>query len=276
MTRGAALARARAALTAAGVADPAGDAAALLAHVTGQDRAAVALAPDVGLADADRTRFEQMIDARSNRQPVSQIIGQRAFWRHTFCVTPDTLDPRPESEVLVACAIACAPGRVLDLGTGTGALLLSILADLPAATGVATDASRAALVVASQNAARLGLADRADFAHGDWLAPVDGRFDVIVCNPPYIAADEFDTLAPEVTRWEPRAALTPEGDGLDAYRALAPGLGRHLSPGGRAFLEFGLGQEAAVRAILSAAGLGPVILHDDLSGRPRAAEVSAR
>jgi release factor glutamine methyltransferase len=200
---------------------------------------------------------------------VAQLLGYRDFWKHRFIVTPDVLDPRPDTEALVAEALRRPFARVLDLGTGTGAILLSLLAERPAATGLGTDLSEAALTVARRNAAALRLADRADFAPADWFAGVAGQFDLIVSNPPYIAAAEMAGLAPEVRDWEPHLALTPGGDGLDAYRAIARGAGAHLAPGGRLVVEIGAAQGAAVAAIMAGAGLGPVRVLPDLDGRDR-------
>jgi release factor glutamine methyltransferase len=204
---------------------------------------------------------------------MGQILGHRAFWRHRFRVTPDVLDPRPETEALVAEALRAPFVRVLDLGTGSGAILLSLLADRPAATGLGTDVSAPALAVAAHNAAALGLADRAAFLRADWFDGVAGSFDLIVSNPPYIAEGEMAALAPEVRDWEPRLALTPGGDGLAAYRTIAAGAGAHLAPGGRLIVETGAAQGPAVAAIMAAAGLGPVRVLPDLAGRDRVVAV---
>lgn len=253
----------------AGVDDPARDARRLLAHAMG-------IAPDrltLHLGDPPTpdtiARFETAIAARAARQPVAQITGLRRFWGRDFRVTRDTLDPRPETETLVGAALEEPFSRVLDLGTGTGAILLTLLAERPAATGLATDLSPAALAVAQGNAERLGLTGRAEFHASDWFAGVEGRFDLIVSNPPYIAADEMAGLSPEVREWEPHLALTPGGDGLAAYRAIAAGAGAHLVPGGRLMVETGAGQGSAVAAIFRAAGLESVRTLTDMDGRHR-------
>ena len=173
----------------------------------------------------------------------------------------------------MAAALERPFARVLDLGTGTGCLAVTLLAERPEASGVATDLSEAALAVARRNAEAHGVAERLELRHGDWWAPVEGRFDLIVSNPPYVAAAEMAGLAPEV-RAEPRLALTPGGDGLGAYRAIADGLLRHLVPGGRALLEIGATQGPAVAAILRAAGLDAVRLRPDMDGRDRVAEAA--
>jgi release factor glutamine methyltransferase len=198
---------------------------------------------------------------------MAQITGERLFWGRSFRVTGATLDPRPETEVLVAAALAEPFARVLDLGTGTGCILLSLLADRPGTAGLGVDVSPAALAVAVENAARLGVV--AEFRLSDWFAGVAGRFDLIVSNPPYIAAAEMAGLAPEVRDWEPHLALTPGGDGLDAYRAIAGGVAAHLEPGGRLLLEIGPTQAAEVAALLAAAGLAGIEVLADLDGRDR-------
>ncbi len=234
-----------------------------------------------GVAEADRTEgharwdaFEVAVAKRVQRQPVSQIIGRRAFWRHEFTVTPDVLDPRPETETLVEAALAEPFSRVLDLGTGSGCILISLLAERPGATGVGTDVSERAVLVAGENAARIGVADRLILPLSDWYDDIGGRFDLIVSNPPYIAADEMAGLAPEVRDWEPRGALTDEGDGLAAYRAIAAGAANHLTPGGRLLVEIGPTQAASVTAIFRRSGFLDIGVQSDLDGRDRV--VSAR
>lgn len=256
-------------LAAAGVPDPARDARRLLAHALGIAPDRLTLHLHDPLLAAAATRFEAALAARAARQPVSQITGQRAFWGRMFRVTPDVLDPRPETEVLVAAALSAPFTRVLDLGTGSGAILLSLLAERPQATGLGVDLSPAALAVARGNAVALGVDGRADFTLSDWFAGVAGRFDLIVSNPPYIAAGEMAALAPEVRDWEPHMALTPGGDGLDAYRAIAAGAPAHLAPGGRLLLEIGPTQGAAVAGLLQAAGFEGITLCADLDGRDR-------
>ncbi len=263
-----ALAAAVAQLRAADVPDPATDARALLAHATGiaPDRLTLHLA-EAALAD-DLGRFAALVGRRAAREPVSHLIGYRLFWGRRFAVTRDVLDPRPETETLVAAALLAPFSRVLDLGTGSGCILLSLLADRAGAAGLGVDLSLAALTVARANAAALGLDARASFACGTWFAPVSGRFDLIVSNPPYIAADEMAALSPEVCLHEPHIGLTPGGDGLAAYRALAAGLAAHLAPRGRVLLEIGPTQGRPVSALLNGAGFVTKIL-PDLDGRDR-------
>lgn len=255
-------------LEAAGIPAAQGDALLLMAYAF-DSLPRYALYAELGrpLPDDVAARFAATIEARSARQPVSQIIGRRAFWKHDFTVTRDTLDPRPETESLVAAALRLPWRSVLDLGTGTGAILISLLADRPGATGLGVDLSPAALAVAQGNADRLGVS--ADFAVSDWFAGVSGRFDLIVSNPPYIAVDEMAGLSPEVRDWEPRLALTDEGDGLAAYRAITAGAGAHLAKGGALMVEIGAAQGPAVAGLFRDAGFADVAVTPDLDGRDR-------
>ena len=253
----------------AGVDDPMRDARVLMAAVLGIGTDRLTLHEGDTLDAAQVRTFREFVARRRVRQPVAQIIGHRMFWGRGFLVTPDTLDPRPETETLVAEALRLPFTRMLDLGTGTGCILLSCLADMPGATGLGTDISPAALAVAGLNAKGLGLADRAAFVQSDWFADVPGQFDLIVSNPPYIAPAEMAALAPEVRDWEPEGALTPGGDGLAAYRAIAGGAAARLMPGGRILLEIGPTQAAAVSALLVRAGLAGVRVLQDLDGRDR-------
>lgn len=265
----AALAEAVARLRFAGIEDPARDARALLAHAMGlaPDRLSLHLPDD--LDAAQQAALEAALAAREARQPVAQIIGRRLFWGRPFRVTADVLDPRPETETLVAEALRLPFSHVLDLGTGSGAILLTLLAERPQATGLGSDLSPAALIIARDNAAALGLADRAEFRQADWFSGLQGRFDLIVANPPYIAEAEMPGLAPEVRLHEPRMALTPGGDGLAAYRALAAGAAAHLQPGGRLLLEIGPTQGRSVAGLLATCGLDDIGILADLDGRDR-------
>lgn len=275
MSAALALRAAVARLAAAGVPDAPRDARILLAEALriGADRLTLHLADP--LDDEASARLARMVARRVAREPVSHILGRRMFWGREFRVTPDVLDPRPETETLIAAALASPFTRVLDLGTGSGAILLSLLAEHPGATGLGVDLSPAALAVASGNARALGLDGRTEFALSDWFAGVTGIFDLIVANPPYIAEAEMDDLAPEVRDHEPRMALTPGGDGLDAYRAIAAGLGPHLAPGGRVLVEIGPTQGSAVSALLAAAGLESPRILPDLDGRDRVVTAKA-
>ena len=270
-----ALARATAALAVAGVPDSSRDARRLMAAALGEPPDRVTLVAAEALPPAAADAFERMVGERSRFRPVAQIVGRRLFWGREFVVTRAVLDPRPETEILVAAALAGpAPATVLDLGTGSGAILVTLLAEWPMARGLGTDIDAAALAVAAENAARLGVAERARFAEADWAEGLQGRFDLVVSNPPYIAAGEVAALSPDVRDWEPRHALTPGPSGLEAYRRIAAGLPRLLAPGGRVLVEIGATQGAAVAAELGAAGLARVTLHRDLDGRDRVIEAA--
>lgn len=276
MTLREALAAAAARLMAAGVADAPRDARLLLADALGVAPDRITLALDEPLPETAEARFAGHVNARAQRQPVSQILGRREFWGRTFRVTPDVLDPRPETETLVAMALAGpAPGpwRVLDLGTGSGAILISLLAGWPLARGVGTDLSAKALEVARANAEALGVAGRASFVRADWAEGVKGPFELVVSNPPYVAEAEMPGLEPEVRDWEPWGALTPGGDGLEAYRRIAAGLDGLLAPLGRAFFEIGSRQGAAVAGIFAGAGFVASV-HPDLGGTDRVIAVT--
>ncbi|MCC5985083.1 MAG: peptide chain release factor N(5)-glutamine methyltransferase [Rhodobacteraceae bacterium] len=259
-------------LRAAGVADPARDARLLLAHALGVGAERLTLHLGDTAAPEAQARFESAIAARARRQPLAQITGKRLFWSREFRVTPDVLDPRPETETLIAAALERRFARVLDLGTGSGAILLTLLAERPQATGVGCDVSAAALGVAQANARALDLEARAHFRRSDWFAAVTGRFDLIVSNPPYVSAPEHAALSPEVRDWEPRGALVPlgdDGDGLADYHRIIAGAGAHLAPGGALLLEIGATQAPAVADALRRAGLVDVTTATDMDGRPR-------
>lgn len=253
----------------AGVPDPARDARRLLAF-------AMDIAPDRLLLhmhdplSADQAaRFQALISGRVERRPVSQLIGMRQFYGRSFKVTQDVLDPRPETEVLVEAALAEPFTTLLDLGTGSGAILLTLLSEQPQAQGLGVDISPAALAVARDTRDTLGLAGRAALRRSDWLVAVADRYDLITCNPPYIDAAVHATLAPEPRLWEPQIALTPGADGLQVYRSLAPQLCDHLTQGGRVLFEVGAGQAEDVAAFCTQAGLRNVAIVQDLDGRGR-------
>ncbi|MEL6766267.1 MAG: peptide chain release factor N(5)-glutamine methyltransferase [Pseudomonadota bacterium] len=261
-------------LATAGIAAPQREARLLLRWAIGLDAAALASADDLPLSEPEAARFAAALSARAARQPMAQIVGERLFWGRTFRVTPAVLDPRPETEGLISAALeGPAPRRVADLGTGSGCLLVTLLAEWPGAVGVGTDISAEALSVALENAERHGVAERATLMQTSWLADVEGRFDLILSNPPYIAASEVASLAPEVRDHEPRGALVPDpdpaADGLGAYRAIAAIAPGSLEPGGRLILEIGHAQGPAVSALLRAAGFENVETRPDLDGRDR-------
>jgi release factor glutamine methyltransferase len=227
------------------------------------------------LAPPDRhvpTRFWDMLERRKHGEPIAYITGRRAFWNIELHVGPGVLVPRPDSEVLMASAFehfggADCPQRILDLGTGPGSLLLAALDVWPSATGLGVDVARRALSYAAANARRLGFEPRVKWMQGNWADGLAETFDLILCNPPYVA--EGADLGPGVREFEPDEALFAGGDGLDAYRALAPQLPRLLNPGGLAAVEIGQGQAAAATALLARDGLRARVA-EDLAGRPRA------
>ncbi|MFV0292639.1 MAG: peptide chain release factor N(5)-glutamine methyltransferase [Paracoccus sp. (in: a-proteobacteria)] len=257
---------------AAGIENSAGDASMLFRHalwqVTGSQIRYHHMAGYLrNVAEPElATVYEKLVAAREARQPVSQITGWRAFWNHDFRVTKDTLDPRPDTETLVEAALKLPWRNVLDLGTGTGAILISLLAERSGATGLGVDISGAALAVARENAERIGVT--AGFCRASWFDDVDGHFDLIVSNPPYIPADKMRGLQPEVRDWEPHLALTDSGDGLSAYRVIAAAAPAYLTPGGWVLVEIGWQQGAAVTAIFTEAG-GRVSVLADLNGQDR-------
>lgn len=257
-------------LAGAGVADPSRDARRLMAMVMGLDPSRLTLHLHDVITDQEEFAFFLHVQERCKRQPLSQIVGYREFYGRRFQVTPVVLDPRPDTEILVEAALAEPFERVLDLGTGSGCILLTLLKEMPGAWGLGTDLSGKALEVASANRAALGLDGPAVLREGSWWDAVEGGpFDLIVSNPPYIAESAMASLEPEVRDWEPHLALTPGGDGLDAYRLITAGALAHLEPGGRLMVEIGFDQGDAVAAMFEAAGFTEVRLLPDLDGRDR-------
>lgn len=243
------------------------DAEVLLAQLLGTRRLDMLLRGD---AEVDGAAFDALVARRERGEPVAYITGRREFWTLDLRVTSDVLIPRPDSETLIEAASAhyagtAGPRSVLDLGTGSGALLLAALSEWPDATGLGIDASAAALAVAADNAARLGIGARTRFVHGGWAG--DGAVhDLILCNPPYIA--EGTALPCDVRDWEPHAALFAGPDGLDDHRRIAPLLGPQLAPGGVACVEIGHDQRDRAAALFAAAGFA-VAVRADLAGLPR-------
>ena len=261
----------------AGIADASLDARLLLAMALGREEAVL---PHEGLTDWSHTAaagFSRLLARRCAGEPVSRIRGWREFWSLRFALSADTLDPRPDSETVVEAALAWVGGRreaslrLLDLGTGSGALLLACLSEMPGATGIGVDLSAGALATATANAAQLRLSDRVQFIEGDFADPQAGagEFDLILCNPPYIPRRAIEQLAPEVAHFDPKRALDGGDDGLDCWRSLLPRLRRGLAPNGRAFVEIGAGQEEAVTSLARQAGLQAAGTRPDLSGTIR-------
>jgi len=269
------LCRAGQALRAAALETPRLEARLLLAHAMGCRQEDLLRDPRAAVPAEAAARFADLLRRRLERVPVAHLLGEQEFWSLRFAVSPATLIPRADSEALIEAALEAFPDRgavrrVLDLGTGTGCLLLAALSEFPGATGLGLDRSPAAAVLARRNAATLGLADRAAFVAGDWADAVAGKFDLILSNPPYIESATIPGLMPEVAQHEPASALDGGADGLDAYRAIAAALPRLLASRGLAVLELGADQQPAVEALARAAGLAPLGCRADLAGIPRA------
>ncbi|QMU60156.1 MAG: peptide chain release factor N(5)-glutamine methyltransferase [Boseongicola sp.] len=259
-----------------GVSDAVRDARRLLAFAMGVDidRITLMLRDDVGGVVAKL--FDELIQRRANREPVSHIIGGRWFRDHWFRVSADVLDPRPETEMLVDIALERSVERCLDLGTGSGCILLSILAEAKGATGIGCDASDGALRCAQTNTDALGMGSRVSFVKSNWWSGLSGAFDLIVSNPPYIALDEMDALQPEVREFEPRGALTDEGDGTSAYIEIARRAREFLHPDGRLIVEIGKTQASAVSQIFRSEGLEDIQTYTDLNGHDRVVACSVK
>jgi len=273
-TIGEAVASAARALAGSGIEGGRREARILVALALGIDQAVVLGFPERPVPAAALPRLTELIERRCAREPISRILGHREFWSLDFELSPDTLDPRGDSETVVEAVLAHIPGReaalkILDLGTGTGCLLLAVLSEYPAATGIGIDLAPGAAATARRNAARLGFAERASFAVADWDAALGGCFDLVLSNPPYIEAAAIDDLEPEVARHDPRRALDGGADGLDFYRRLAASAPRLLRPGGIGIFEVGAGQAEAVAALMEACGLETIETRPDLAGIAR-------
>lgn len=261
----------------AGIEDADVDARLLVGHALHLDRARLIAQSDRILEAREINVINALAARRLKREPVSRILGQKEFWSIPLAITPDVLVPRPETETVVEGALDFVVRgglrmeklRILDIGTGSGALLLALLRELPNAIGTGTDISTAALKVARENAARCGVEGRCTFVVCDIASIVEGPFDLLVSNPPYIAHDEIMSLAPEVKNYDPTVALDGGADGLAAYRAIAADAKRLLAPGARMFVELGAGQETAVRDLFTNVGLTAGIARPDLAGIPR-------
>jgi release factor glutamine methyltransferase len=280
MTLTKAFAGAASMLRQAGIGTPELDARLLLCHAAGLSHEAFVANGSDRLDAAAQGRLDAALERRLKREPVARITGVREFYGRSFQLDPHGLDPRPDTETLIEAALALVEARgwrerplnLLDLGTGTGCILLTLLAELPSAHGVGTDLSAGALALGAANADRLGVGPRASFVAADWLEGIDGTFDLILSNPPYLASGEVAGLADEVAVYDPMGALDGGPDGLDAYRRIAARAADILAADGRLLVEIGAGQESQVGAIFRAAGLtldqaqGP---RCDLAGRLR-------
>ena len=255
------------------------DAELLLGHVLGMTRAQLVVAANSRLSRAQREQYEALLARRFRREPVAYITGRQEFWSLDFDVTPDVLIPRPETELVVEIALKLAadlrasqPLRVLDMGTGSGAIAIALASELPRAQICAADCSIAALTVARRNAVRNGVADAIHFLQSDLFAGLGhlkDRFDLILSNPPYIRRSEIAQLEPEVSRWEPRGALDGGADGLDCYRRIAAGAFDYLSPNGATIVEIGADMNASVTALFVSAGAADAQVYQDYSGKDR-------
>jgi release factor glutamine methyltransferase len=265
---------ARERLKAAGVDSPAIDARLMLEAAAGVTRVDIVSDPYRALTPEQVDVFDDYLSRRAAREPVSHILGRKGFWKIMLGVTKDVLTPRPDTEVIVDSVLAAFEAHrhftILDLGVGSGAILLAILSERPNAKGLGVDISSEALAVARENAANLGLAKQVALLRGDWTEGLgDATFDVVVANPPYIPSSHIETLDPEVRDHEPRLALDGGADGLDAYRLLAPEILRVLKPDGVFAVEIGWDQSAAVEALFRAAGAEDVRTRKDLADRDR-------
>jgi release factor glutamine methyltransferase len=262
---------------AAGLDAPELDARILVGHALGLDHAGLTAAVARSLANAERAAIAALAQRRLAHEPVARIVGEKEFWSLRFLIDATTLVPRPETETVVEAALAALETdglraehlRIADLGTGSGALLLALLCELPGAFGIGTDISAGALRLARTNARRLGI-DRAHFVACDLAAALGGPFDLIVSNPPYVATGDIAGLAPEVREFDPRTALDGGTDGLNFYRAIAATVPSLLRPGGLLAIELGVGQARPVADLFAAAGLALLPARADLDGRPRA------
>jgi len=269
---GGALEEGTARLAAAGIEAPGHEARLLLAHAMGTPSEMIFAYPERQLVEIAGVYFQGLLCRRARRQPLAQVLGRREFWSLDFKVTPSVLTPRPESETLIEAVLALCPDtntRVLDLGTGSGCLLLALLCELPGARGLGIDVDVDTVGVAQDNARALGLDTRAQFAAGNWGAALIGHFDVILSNPPYVASADFASLASEISLYEPRVALDGGVDGLESIRAMSTHVARLLAPGGAAAVEIGTGQSLEVEAIFATHGLSLVACRRDLAGTER-------
>jgi len=273
-TLGAAVAEAARRLSEVGIDSARLDARVLAVYVLGVEPAAVFGHPEMALSEQQQQHLESLVARREIHEPVAHLVGEREFWSIALAVTRDTLVPRPETETLIEAVLDRIPERnqplqILDLGTGSGCLLLALLSELPEATGLGIDASEPALAVARENARCLGFEGRAEFSTGHWGEGLErnraGAFQIIVSNPPYIAAGDIDGLMPEVARFDPRLALDGGADGLNCYREMIPGIPRLLTSDGIFAVEIGDGQDRAVSDLVSKVDLQVIEVKEDLS-----------
>lgn len=249
----------------------------LLEDIAGIGKADFMFRRDETLPADVTQKITGIIERRINGEPLGRILGYRDFWKSRFYLSPDTLEPRPDTEILIETALeGNPPKRILDLGTGTGCILLSLLQEFPEATGVGIDLAKGACEAASANAHRLGLDHRSTFLNGSWLEPLpqESRFDLIVSNPPYIPSSEIRNLQVEVKNHDPILALDGGIDGLDPYKFLLPNLKKYLEPDGIVLLEFGIGQVPDLTRIVEDSGATLIRVVPDLGGHPRVLKIA--
>ena len=262
-----------------GTPEPTRDAKVLLAHSLGKQKTFLIAYPEFELTDEQQARFRGVVERKTGREPLQHILGRQEFYGRDFRVSPDVLIPRPETEAIVELAVRFLADRpeprFLDIGTGSGCIAVSIAAELPSARGVAADISPEALAVARENAETHGVAERISFTEGDLFGPAGrAEFDLVASNPPYIPLDEFLGLEPEVRDFEPRSALTDEGDGLAFIRRIIAEASHHLRPGGKLLVEIGFGQAESVAEMIDASVWAEPAFHNDLQGIPRILEAT--
>jgi release factor glutamine methyltransferase len=264
------IARGTSALDQGGISNATRDARLLAAHVCDIDPSRVTLHEMDEVSEAVIARFDEAITQRLNHRPVSRIIGVRQFWGRNFQVTDDVLDPRGDTETLIAEALQTPAKRILDLGTGSGILGITLAAEQVDAVVVVTDISKAALLVAKTNAKRHDVEDRIEFIESDWFDSLHGKFDLIISNPPYIGENELEGLESDVIDYDPIIALTPGGDGIAPYRIIAGQAQNYLNENGRVIVEIGYLQGKDVKNLFLQAGFSGVQILQDLEGKDRA------
>ena len=258
-----------------GIANPMRDARLMLANCLGVEVHKLNLLDDNCPSDDEISKFWTMVDERCKRKPVSKIIGYRSFWGRNFEVNEDVLDPRGDTETLIEVVLENKFKTMLELGTGSGAVAITVLAERLDATCVATDISELALETAARNSKLHGVQNRLTLLQSDWFSRISGRFDIIVSNPPYITAKEYNELSNEVVDYDPKISLTPGGDGLDAYRQIISKAKEKLRKNGQIILEIGHLQAEPVRKLLSAAGFFKIAVYKDLGSRDRVLSAKA-
>ena len=258
-----------------GIENPARDSRLMLANCLGIEVHKLNLLDDSSPSEDEISKFWRMVDERCRRKPVSKIIGYRSFWGRNFEVNEDVLDPRGDTETLVKVVLENKFTTMLELGTGSGAIAITVLAERFNATCVATDISELALETAARNSKMHGVENRLTLLQSDWFSKISGQFDIIVSNPPYISAKEYNELSNEVMDYDPKISLTPGGDGLDAYRQIISKAREKLRKNGQIVLEIGYLQAEPVKKLLDGAGFLRISVHKDLGSRDRVLSAEA-